>query len=50
MEEAARSGDITMRAMPIDPKPIGMLGPQVGDPSKQAVGPPQREGVGIPKK
>jgi hypothetical protein len=50
MEEAARSGDIPMRTMPIDLKPTGMLAPQVGDPSKQAVGQPQREGVRIPKK
>jgi hypothetical protein len=50
MEAAARSGDITMGTMPIDPKHTGILEPQVGDPSKQAVGQSQREGVLIPKK
>lgn len=50
MEEAARSGDITMGTVPIDPKPTGILGPQAVDPFKPAVGPPQKEGMRIPKK
>ncbi len=50
MDEAARSGDITMGTVPIDPKHTGILGPQAVDPSKQAVGQPQKEGVLIPKK
>lgn len=50
MEEAARSGDITMGTVPIDPKHTAILEPQAVAPSKQAVGQPQREGVLIPKK
>jgi hypothetical protein len=50
MDEAARSGDITMGAVPSDPKQTGILGPQAVDPSKLAVGQPKQEGMRIPTK
>ncbi len=50
MEKAARSGDITMGTVPIDPKHTEILEPQAVDPLKQAIGQPQKEGMRIPKK
>lgn len=50
IEEAARSGDTTMGAMPIDSKNTGILGPQVVDPLKGAVEQPVKKGMRIPKK
>ncbi len=35
IEEAAKSGDTTMGTIPIDPKNIEMLEPQVVDPTKR---------------
>ncbi len=48
--EAAKSGDTTMGTMPIDPKNIEMLEPQVVDPLKGAPEPSVKEGVRMPKK
>ncbi len=50
IEEAAKSGDTTMGTMPIDPKNIEILEPQVVDPLKGALEPSVKEGMRIPKK
>lgn len=50
IEEAAKSGDTTRGAMPIDPKNTGILEPQVVAPLKGAVEQPVKEGMRIPKK
>lgn len=48
--EAAKSGDTTMGRMPIDPKNIEMLEPQVVDSLKGALEPSVKDGIRIPKK
>ena len=50
IEEAAKSGDTTLGTMLIDPKNVGILEPQVVDPSNGAVEQSVKEGMRMPKK
>ena len=51
IQEAAKSGDTTMGTMPIHPKHVELLDPQVSDPlSKRAIEQPVKEDMRTPKK
>lgn len=50
IEEAAKSGDTTMGAMPTDAKSTGILELQNVDPLRGAVEQPVKQGMRIPKK